>query len=79
MISSAPSSLSRQRPDLLDAREHTLVRLATDGLTVEEIGQMLGMHPIAVRCLTRAIHTALADPRAEEDPNPCASVAASSR
>ncbi len=79
MTTPAPSSRSRPRPDLLDAREHTLVRLAAEGLTGEEIGRMLGMHPLAVRCLARAMHMALADLRAEEDPNPCASVAASSR
>jgi len=55
-----------QRPALLDAREHTLVRLAAEGLTVEEIGQLLGMHPSAVRCLTRAIRDVLADPIPEQ-------------
>jgi DNA-binding NarL/FixJ family response regulator len=53
-------------PERLDARERTLVRLAADGLTVEEIGHLLGLHPIAVRCLRRAIRDALVDPLPEQ-------------
>jgi DNA-binding NarL/FixJ family response regulator len=66
MSLSSPHVPLHQDTDLLDARERALVRLAANGLSVEEIGQLLGLHPVAVRCLTRAIRDALADPIREQ-------------
>jgi DNA-binding NarL/FixJ family response regulator len=56
----------RRPPELLDARERALIRFAAEGLTVAEIGQLLGLHPIAVRCLVREMRRALADPLARD-------------
>ena len=73
MSNPAPQPAARRHTELLDDRCRAMVRLAAEGLTVEEIGRMMGLHPIAVRCVARAIHAALADPQVSEGDEQCGS------
>jgi DNA-binding CsgD family transcriptional regulator len=59
MVNELPDN-RRPRP-LLSDHEQSVIWLAAQGLTPEEIGFQLGMSPIAVRALAAALRRVLQD------------------